>query len=308
MTSINPGRSEGDTWDLANSVGATATGAAVARALASKGPDALLDDPFADPLVRAVGLDFFVRMLDGDIALEDGLQLCPQAMIEQIAVRTRFFDDFLTSATDAGIRQAVILASGLDARAYRLRWPVGTVVFEIDQPQVMDFKARTMADLGAASTAEHRAIGMDLRDDWREALQQSGFEASQPTAWIAEGLLVYLPPEAQDQLFDDITAISAPGSRVATENFPDTDRFSDAHAEKLTERLRRVNVALDMAQLVYHGERRTVIDDLAMHGWEANEYSAREIYARNGMELRDGDEFVAAFANASYVSATLTCP
>ena len=125
-------------------------------------------------------------------------------MSEQIAVRTRYFDDFFAEATAAGIRQAVILASGLDTRAYRLDWPDGTVVYEIDQPQVIEFKTRTLADLGAAPSADRRTVGIDLRDDWPAALRAAGFDPTQPTAWIAEGLLVYLPPEAQDRLFDNI--------------------------------------------------------------------------------------------------------
>jgi methyltransferase (TIGR00027 family) len=110
-------RTHDDSWDLANSVGATATMVATSRALASQGPNALLNDPFADLLVRAVGLIPFVRILDGEIAFEDDPWLNRKTRTEQIAVRTRFFDGFFTSATDAGVRQAVILASGLDTRA-----------------------------------------------------------------------------------------------------------------------------------------------------------------------------------------------
>ncbi|MBO0866487.1 MAG: class I SAM-dependent methyltransferase, partial [Mycobacterium sp.] len=153
-------RTDDDSWDLATSVGATATMVAASRALASQGPDALLDDPFADPLVRAVGLDPFIRIIDGEISFEDDPLLNRKTRTEQIAVRTRFFDDFFAAATDAGVRQAVILASGLDTRAYRLRWPAGTVVYEIDQPQVIDFKTTTLADLGAAPSTERRAVGI----------------------------------------------------------------------------------------------------------------------------------------------------
>ena len=145
---------------------------------------------------------------------------------------------------------------------------------------------------------------IDLPEDWVEALLQSGFDTKQPTAWIAEGLMVYLPPEAQNLLFDDITAVSAPGSRVAIDHFPDIDGFSNEHTQHLTEGLRRASVALDMARLVYHGERRTVVDDLSMHGWDVNECAAREMYARNGFEFHEGDEFAAAFASASYISAS----
>src|SRR6195952_2461943 len=214
-------RSDGDSWDLASSVGATATAVAASRAMASQNPDALLDDPWADPLVRAVGVDTFVKLIDGEIEQNDDPLLNRQAMNEQITVRTRFFHAFSLRATRSGIGKAVILASGLDTRAYRLPWPAGTTVFEIDQPAVIEAKSATMADLGATPTADRRAVAVDLRDEWPSALTAAGFDADQPTAWSAEGLLVYLPPAAQDRLFDDITAASARGSRLATEYHPD---------------------------------------------------------------------------------------
>ncbi len=298
------GRTDGDSWGPGSSVGATATMVAVSRALASQGPDALLNDPFADPLVRAVGLDPFTRLMDGEINVDDDPLLRREALNEQITVRTRFFDDFFSGATDAGIRQAVILASGLDTRAYRLRWPEGMVVYEIDQPQVIEFKTGTLAGLGAAPTADRRPIGIDLRDDWPTALRQHGFDVSQPTAWIAEGLLVYLPPEAQDRLFDNIAALSAPGSRVATEHFPDPAGFSDERTQRLSERWNRLGFELNMADLIYHGERSTVIEYLRAHGWDVTARSAREMYAHNGFEFPE-DEMTAAFGDMSYVAATL---
>ena len=112
----------------------------------------------------------------------------------------------------------MILASGLDARAYRLDWPTGTTVFEIDQPQVIELKTATLAGLGAEPTADLRAVPIDLRHDWPTALRHAGFDADQPTAWIAEGLLAFLPPEAQDRLLDNVTTLSAKGSRLAAES------------------------------------------------------------------------------------------
>lgn len=304
MTSGTTGRFEGDSWDPATGVGATATMVAASRALASQGPDTLLNDPFADPLVRAVGLDPFVRLLDGEITIEDDPLLRRQTMRERITVRTRFFDDFFLAATNAGIKQAVILASGLDTRAYRLPWPAETVVYEIDQPQVVDFKTTTLAGLGATPAADRRAIGIDLREDWPTALRQQSFDAGQPTAWSAEGLLPYLPPAAQDRLFDAITALSAPGSRVATEHMPDPDAFFEQRAPRLTERWRRLGLDLDMADLVYRGKRSIVVDYLTNHGWQASAATARELYERNGFEFPE-DETMAAFGELSYVAATL---
>ena len=147
-------RTDADTWDLASSVGATATMVAAARALASK--DGLIDDPFAAPLVRAVGIGFFVDMVDGRLDLSrlgDGGPERAQAMIAGMAMRTKFFDDYFAAASARGIRQAVILASGLDSRAYRLAWPSPTVVYEIDQPAVIDFKTTTLAGLQAQPAA-----------------------------------------------------------------------------------------------------------------------------------------------------------
>lgn len=215
MTQTGSARFEGDSWDLASSVGLTATMVAAARAVAGRAPGALVNDQFAEPLVRAVGVDFFVRMasgeLDPDELAEDeanGLRRFADAM----AIRTHYFDNFFLDATRAGIRQAVILASGLDSRAYRLRWPAGTIVFEVDQPQVIDFKTTTLAGLGAAPTTDRRTVAVDLRDDWPTALQKAGFDNAQRTAWIAEGLLGYLSAEAQDRLLDQITAQSVPAA------------------------------------------------------------------------------------------------
>jgi methyltransferase (TIGR00027 family) len=298
------GRTEGDSWGPASSVGATATMVAASRAVASQGPDALLDDPFADPLVRAVGLDPFVRIIDGEIDFDDDPLLNRKARTEQIAVRTRFFDDFFTGATKDGVRQAVILASGLDTRAYRLRWPAGAVVYEIDQPQVIEFKTTTLADLGATPTAERRAIGIDLREDWPAALRESGFDITQPTAWSAEGLLPYLPPEAQDRLFDNITELSAPGSRLATEHVPDPNAFTNERVRRISDRWRRFGFNLNAADLFYHGERSVVVDYLTTHGWQVTPHPARELYARNGFEFPE-DEMAATFGDMSYVAATL---
>src|SRR5947209_4344947 len=210
-------RSDDDSWDLASSVGATATMVAAGRAMATRDARALINDPFAEPLVRAVGLDFFVKMIDGDLDLALLPNSSPermQAISDGMGLRTKYFDDYLLAAVASGVRQVVILASGLDARAYRLGWPADTVVYEIDQPQVIEFKTRTLADLGAEPTATRRAVAIDLRGDWPAALQAAGLDAGAPTAWLAEGLLIYLPPEAQDRLFDSITALSAPGSKI----------------------------------------------------------------------------------------------
>jgi methyltransferase (TIGR00027 family) len=179
-------RTDNDTWDLASSVGATATMVAAQRAFSHR--EGLIDDPFAEPLVRAVGLDFFTRALDGEIELEDvDPEFNMRRAAEGMTVRTRWFDELFTDAFASGVRQAVILAAGLDARAYRLDWPAGTNVYELDQPKVIDFKTKTLTGLGARPKADRHPIAIDLRSDWPKALLNDGFDPEQPTAWIAEG-------------------------------------------------------------------------------------------------------------------------
>lgn len=306
MSSLGSARAEGDSWDLASSVGATATMVAASRALASRGSARLLDDPFAEPLVRAVGHPFFTKMMDGQIDLTaDDAPFTEQQRREQIAVRTRFFDDYFRDTGAAGIGQAVILAAGLDARAYRLAWPPGTVVFEIDQPEVMQFKTKTLAELGAAPTAERRTVGIDLRHDWPAALKAKGFDTAAPTAWIAEGLLVYLPPEAQDRLLDNVTALSAPGSRIATENIADMSWFTDQRARAWRGAWRRHGLDIDVADLVWDGPRRSVVEYLAAKGWDVTSHSSEELYSANGFELPDNEWVRALRGSMSYVSAEL---
>jgi methyltransferase (TIGR00027 family) len=286
-------RSQSDSWDLASSVGSTATMVAAARAVASREDDPLFDDPYAAPLVRAVGLDFFTRLVDGEIELPDGDDPAGPAFITtSIAVRTRFFDDFFADATRAGIRQAVILASGLDSRSYRLSWPDGTILYEIDQPQVIEFKTTTLASIGAQPAAELRTVGIDLREDWPTALRDSGFDASQPTAWTAEGLLVYLPPDAQDRLFDDIAALSAPGSQLATEYHPDAAASIGTRTRELSSQLDIAGVDLDISKLFYEGERNSVVEYLAEHGWQVSARPRPEVFAGYGRVFPDTDSLV----------------
>lgn len=306
MPDTDSKRFDGDSWDLASSVGATATAVAARRALASRGPNPLIDDPFAEPLVNAVGVDAFIRMMNGEIELaDDDPAFTPRRLGEGMAVRTRFFDSFFLGAAEAGIRQAVILASGLDTRAYRLAWPSGTVLYEVDQPRVIEFKTRTLADLGATPTADRRAVGIDLRDDWPAALCDNGFDVTRPTAWSAEGLLAYLPPDAQDRLFDNITALSAGGSRLGTGYVPNIRDRIENRGREISERWRRLGLDLNWADLIYPGERNDVVAYLADRGWQSTVRSTPELYADNGFEFPDQPSMV-AFGDIKYVSATLT--
>jgi methyltransferase (TIGR00027 family) len=305
-------RTDDDTWDLASSVGATATMVAAARAMASTSDDALIDDPFAEPLVRAVGVDFFTRLVTGELRPEDldsdSESVGVQRMTDNMAVRTKFFDEFFLSATEGGIRQAVILASGLDSRAYRLAWPAGTTVYEIDQPDVIEFKTRTLAELGAEPTAERRTVAKDLRFDWPSALIEEGFDPNQPTAWSAEGLLGYLPPDAQDRLLDTITELSAPGSRVAVESVPNIDPADHEKAmermQAASERWRDHGFDLDFADLVYLGDRNEAAAYLGDHGWQLSRQSVQELFAANGLPPLEVEE-EGNFGELQYVSGVL---
>jgi methyltransferase (TIGR00027 family) len=333
-------RTDNDTWDLASSVGATATMVAAARAMATTADDALINDPFAEPLVRAVGVDFFTRLVTGELRPEDldsdSESVGMQRMTDNMAVRTKFFDDFFLTATgggnsadatgggnsadatgggnsadatEGGIRQAVILASGLDSRAYRLAWPSGTTVYEIDQPDVIEFKTTTLAGLGAEPTAKRRTVAIDLRYDWPSALIEEGFDPNQPTAWSAEGLLGYLPPDAQDRLLDTITELSAPGSRVAVESVPNIDASDHEKAiermQAASERWRDHGFALDFAELVYLGDRNEAASYLGGHGWQISRSSVKELFAANGLPPLVDDEEVGNFGELQYVSGVL---
>ncbi len=300
-----------DTWDLASSVGATATMVAAARAVASRGDEPAIDDPFAAPLVRAVGIDFFTRLASGDLTpaeLDGGDGASPVGMsrfADGMAARTRFFDDFLADAIAAGIRQAVILASGLDARAYRLDWPSDMVLYEVDQPGVIEFKMTTLSGLGAEPATTLRTVGIDLREDWPTALTAAGFDSSAPAAWIAEGLLGYLPPAAQDRLFDQISELSAPDSRLAAETVPgnldvDEEQLREQMKES-TERWRGQGFDLDFSELVFLGERADVPEYLGARGWAAKAVNSNDLLRRYGLSLLGDDE---RFADVGYVTAT----
>jgi methyltransferase (TIGR00027 family) len=304
-------RTDNDTWDLANSVGATATMVAAARARATRA--GVIDDGFAEPLVRAVGVDFFTRWASGELDpadVDDPEALWGvQRMTDVMAVRTPYFDAFFNDAALAGIRQAVILASGLDTRGYRLAWPAGMTVFEIDQPEVLEFKTAMLATLGAQRTAELQMVPVDLRNDWPAALRDAGFDTNRPTVWSAEGLLSFLPPDAQDRLLDTITSLSADGSRLATETFMDTTDLDPTHAEGaehmwrgISQRWRDHGVYLDIWDLLYQGERNDVAAYLGSRGWNSVGTTAAQLLSDNGLPtLPQSDE--ASFANNRYYSS-----
>jgi methyltransferase (TIGR00027 family) len=303
-------RTDRDSWDLASSVGATATMVAAARAVATEAPNPVINDPFAAPLVRAVGLDFFTRLVNGDLPTpESGSEESQVGQrdlhleTDSIAVRTRFFDDFFLNSARDGVGQSVILAAGLDARAYRLSWPRDSVVYEVDQPEVIAFKDGALAELAAAPAADRRTVSIDLRDDWPAALRNSGFDDTKPAAWSAEGLLMYLPPEAQDRLFDKITELSAPGSRLATEFHPDNETSMSERAKEFNQRWINLGCDIDLSGLFFDGDRSDVVDYLTERGWDVTTRPRREMFADYGLVFPDDE--MSQLRNIISVTATL---
>lgn len=200
-------------WDIISGVGITALAVAAGRAIETQREDALVRDPYAESFVAAADSPVPMPTAPGD-----GDDRIWTEAANHMGVRSRYFDDYFREAAKEGIRQVVILAAGLDTRAYRLEWPVGTRVFEIDQPRVLDFKHGVLAENGAEPACDRQAVAADLREEWPQALRDAGFDPARPTAWLAEGLLPYLPRHARNALLDAVAGLSAPGSRIAIEH------------------------------------------------------------------------------------------
>jgi methyltransferase (TIGR00027 family) len=294
-------RTDDDTWDINESVGATALGVAGGRAAETNSAEPLIDDPYARLFLEAAGDGVWQIYLDDEppaelADIDPRFKERMQAMMSYMGSRTKFFDDFFTAAAAAGIRQSVILAAGLDARAWRLDWPEGSVVYEIDQPKVLQFKLETLESHDVAPIATHVSVGIDLRQDWPKALVEAGFDPAAPTAWLAEGLLPYLTADAQDLLFDRVQALSARGSRVAVEAF--TNEFFSAESfvrrEAQTEQYRAIATKLgggkDVAEfgsLLYEEERTEVTEWLAAHGWNVvAATTAEDLLASNNRSVQ----------------------
>lgn len=285
-------RSDNDTWDITETVGATALGVAAGRAAESQRTDRLFDDPYAQLFIDAAGEGMWTMLSRGTlpdelIDIDPQLPARMQAMSNYTAARTVFFDEFFRTAAGAGVRQAVILAAGLDARAWRLDWPQGTTVYELDQPRVLDFKTATLQCAGAHPRATQVNVPVDLRHDWPQALQDKGFDASAPTAWSAEGLLPYLPAAAQDLLFERIQTLSAPGSRIAVEAFTTGAFDADSLARQRATMQRYRDAAAspsdteipDVMDLLYFEDRTDVAGWLRGQGWHVAVTTAADLMA-----------------------------
>lgn len=307
-------RTHDDTWDITTSVGSTAVMVAAARARETDNPDPLIRDPYAKLLVSDAGTGIWETMLDDAMdakleAADPETAAIVQHMRGYQAVRTHFFDAYFADAMAARIRQVVILASGLDSRAYRLDWPAGTTVYEIDQPKVLAYKSATLAAHGVKPSSVRREVPIDLRQDWPAALRAEGFDPSAPTAWLAEGLLMYLPAEAQDRLFEQIVELSSPGSRMAVET---AARHAEQRRQEMRERFQKVadelgfEQTVDVQDLIYHDEDRAdVADWLNDHGWQATARNSQDEMRRLGrwIEVPMGDD---KDASAEFVTAGKT--
>ncbi|WP_224390760.1 SAM-dependent methyltransferase [Pseudonocardia sp. ICBG1293] len=269
-------RTADDQWDITSSVGATALAVAAGRALETRRADRLVDDPLAQRFVDAAGTVSGLPQDPGDPADPWVVQAGYQG------VRSRFFDEALTGA---GATQVVLLAAGLDARALRLAWPAGTTVFEVDQPEVLAFKDRVVGESGVTPTARRVTVPVDLRHDWPAALVAAGLDPARPTVWLAEGLLPYLPADAERLLFERVHALSVPGSRIAVEHFGDqVERIADepsfrAAAQEMLD-------TDDVGGLFFAEPRPESCDAwLRRHGWAVTGRPVREVAAGYGRPL-----------------------
>jgi len=280
-------RSDNDSWDITTGVGSTALFVAAARALEARKADPLAVDSFAEVFCRAAG-GMWSGLLDGSVADhplrsdEFGTHF-----VTYQGARTRYFDAHFRAAAEAGLRQIVLLAAGLDSRAYRLDWAPGTTVFELDQPRVLEFKRQTLEQYGAQPKAERREIDVDLRDDWPSALRASGFRDDEPSAWIAEGLLIYLPADAQHKLFAGIDSLASAGSRLALEEGRPMDR------EAFTAKVEEAEAAEDMRgqwwQLVYNEQCAPAAQWFSERGWTAEATSLIDYLDSVDRQVPTGD-------------------
>ncbi|HTX98331.1 MAG TPA: class I SAM-dependent methyltransferase [Mycobacterium sp.] len=308
-------RTHDDTWEITESVGATALGVASARAMETESENPMISDPFARIFLDAAGDGLWnwysaSKLPPELLEAEPEVKLQMQAMVGYMASRTAFFDEFFLDATGAGIRQAVILAAGLDSRAWRLPWPDGVTVYDLDQPRVLEFKSSALAEHGAQPACHRVPVPVDLRQDWPTALQQAGFAASLPSSWSAEGLMPYLPAAAQDLLFERVQDLAVGGSRVAVEalgpKFHDPEFRAKRRARM--DRIRALMAKVDPQreipnneELFYFEEREDVGDWFRRHGWDVTVTPSDELLAGYGRsapkEVADGlpgNLFVAA--------------
>ncbi|MFV0524980.1 MAG: SAM-dependent methyltransferase [Acidimicrobiales bacterium] len=253
---VNPPRPVG--------VSRTAVVVAQARADESTRTDRLFTDPHAQVLVAAAG-----RI--------EGLSAAGKMAGTHFVLRTRFFDDLLGAAVDTGCHQVVLVGAGLDTRAFRLHWPPGVRLFELDLPDLLAFKDQVLAEAGADPTCVRVPVPVDLRDDWPTSLEAAGYDATLPTVWLIEGVLMYLPSAAADRLMERIGQLSRPGSRLGLE-----------HANRAYMELPMMRKAKQRLSTTDAGWQSSVEDPvgwLGGHGWRAEVTSPRDLASRHGRTL-----------------------
>ncbi|OBK26541.1 SAM-dependent methyltransferase [Mycobacterium asiaticum] len=293
-------RSDDDQWDIVSGVGYTALLVAGWRALHAVSRQPLVRDDYAKLFIEASADPYLMGLLANPGSSEH-----ENAFPRLYGVQTRFFDDFFTSAGVAGIRQAVIVAAGLDSRAHRLEWPSGTTVFEIDLPKVLEFKAQVLGEHGKRPKADLRAVAADLRTDWAAALVAAGFDPRRASAWSLEGLLPYLTSAAHESLFAGITELGAPGSRVAVGALG--SRLDHDKLAALEDEHPGVNVAgdIDFSSLTYENPVDPA-EWLAGHGWAVEPVrNTLELQAGYGLTPPEVDVKIDSFMHSQYIVATL---
>jgi methyltransferase (TIGR00027 family) len=182
----------------------TAWWTAAARARESRRPDRLFDDPWAGVLIGPHGVDDYDRAVGGD------------SIHDLHAVTTRFFDDFLCRVTSThGVRQVVLVASGLDARAFRLPLPVDTRLLELDQSHVIAYKDCILSLNHASPRCQRHTVGVNLNEPWTDHVLEAGFRPSEPAVWLIEQCLYFFDEGSARELLERITALSAPDSWIA---------------------------------------------------------------------------------------------
>ncbi len=291
-------RSDDDHWDIVSGVGYTALLVAGWRALHAVSPRALVRDDYAKLFITASQDPYLAGVL-----ANPGTSVDETAFPRLYGVQTRFFDDFFNSAVAGGIRQAVIIAAGLDSRAYRLDWPDGTTVFEVDLPKVLEFKGRVLREQGATPKARRREVAADLRTDWPTPLKAAGFDAQVPSAWSVEGILPYLTDDAQATLFTRISELCAPGSRVAVGALGTRLDHSQLSALETTHPGVNKSGNVDFSKLTYETNGDPA-EWLAAHGWGVEPVrNTLDLQARYRMSPPDVDVKIDAFMHSQYITA-----
>jgi methyltransferase (TIGR00027 family) len=266
-------------WDITSDVGLTALAVTAARAVETNRADGLVRDPYAVSFVRAAEPPVPLPTRPDEPAVTSPYW---RDTIPYIAVRSRSFDEYLAAAVADGIRQVVLVAAGLDARAYRLGWPGGTDLYEVDQPKVLEFKQRVLDADGAEPRCRRHPVPADLRDDWASALLDAGFDPSLPTAWLVEGLLSYLAPDTEEALFEHAHELSAPGSRFGAELISPESAAAAFDKDVFNDMQRSLGVTVK--RLWNTADRRDGAAWLSSAGWDVSVESGATAALRNGRE------------------------